>query len=162
MFAPEESSATTTSTQGKKTLTNLQGCTFLREKLEKQLEEQRNKKGRGAMKVTKPTKAAAAASKAGDGATDEDYEDLRNNYTMLEGENDDLRAKIKELMEETKSLKNDIRLLKEINITSAAKINKNLVHRELISKDLINNDPSSILTKNYSTAFCSFGDVVRN
>ena len=114
------------------------------------------------MKVTKPTKAAAAASKAGDGATDEDYEDLRNNYTMLEGENDDLRAKIKELMEETKSLKNDIRLLKEINITSAAKINKNLVHRELISKDLINNDPSSILTKNYSTAFCSFGDVVRN
>ena len=80
---------------------------------------------------------------------------------MLEGENDDLRAKIKELMEESKSLRNEIRSLREINITSAAKINKTLVHRELISKDLINNDPSSILTKNYSTAFCSFGDVVR-
>jgi len=160
MFAPEESSATTTSTQGKKTMVNIQGCTFLREKMEKQVEEQRLKKGKS-RPPAKTAKGAADAKKTGDGTTDEDYEDLRNNYTMLEGENDDLRAKIKELMEEAKGLKTEIRGLREINITSAAKINKTLVHRELISKDLINNDPSSILTKNYSTAFCSFGDVLK-
>jgi len=30
-----------------------------------------------------------------------------------------------------------------------------------MTKDLINNDPSSVLTRNYNTTFSTFGDVLK-
>jgi len=144
----------------KKSTANVQGCSFLREKLEKQLEEQRNKKGMK-VKPVKVEKTIVDPRRHDDKQLDEDYEDLKNNYILLERENQELMAKLSEFMEETKGLKAEIRGLKELNMTASTKINKTLIHKELISKDLINLDPSSILTKNYNSAFSTFGDVLK-
>jgi len=85
---------------------------------------------------------------------------LKNEYFLLQNENADLRHVIQQLMEDCKALRNEVRRLNEINLVSTAKINKSLVHKELLSKDLANN-LEGVLNKKYNVQFASFGDVVR-
>jgi len=136
-----------------------QGCSFLREKLEKQIEERRNKKAKDRL-APRPAKAPEV-KRHDEKAADEDYEDLKNNYVLLERENEELRAKLNEIFDDNRDLKNELKKLRELSVTASTKINKSMLHKELASKDLINNDPATILTKNYNTTFSTFGDVLK-
>jgi len=149
-------------TDGKKSKVpeTIAGCIFLREKMEKQIADRRNKKGKDRMIAARPAKMPET-KKLGDGPGDEDYEDLKNNFVLLERENEELRAKLNEIFDDNRTLKNHIKELKELSVTSNTQISKGLLHKELMTKDLINNDPSSILTRNYNTAFSTFGDVLK-
>jgi len=157
LFANEQ--AANADEKRKKQASNAMGCVFLRERLENQIAEQKSKKGKG--RLAPKGKPGPDGKKSDDKAPDDDYEDLKNNYLLLENENEELRAKISELLEETKGYRQDIQSMKEVNTTASTKINKTLIHRELISKDFRNQDPSTFLTRNYNSSFSTFGDVLK-
>lgn len=73
----------------------------------------------------------------------------------------ELKDKLKEMGIENKALRDEIKRLNQIIDVANVKINKNLLHRELLSKDLAGaGDSLAILNRNYNVRFPSFGEVV--
>ena len=83
---------------------------------------------------------------------------MKNEYNILKDEKHEMAVEMNKMAEEIKSLKGHLKKLNEINLISQARINKGLLHKELLSKDLANLD--QLLDKKYKAAFPSFGEVV--
>jgi CRP-like cAMP-binding protein len=134
---------------------------FLANKLRRQMEANQGKR----KKVTKtPSNAAALKSaRTEDHGMDYDFESLKNDYEILENKKVELEDIVQRLKAENSRLQGDMRKMHDLNDVAGVKINKSMLHKELLSKDLLNQDNAiGLLNKNYSKKFASFGDVLHD
>lgn len=87
---------------------------------------------------------------------------MKNDVLLKENENDGLKTDLRNLMEENFKLQDEVKILKEINMSLIAKLKKNDVQRELISKEIhLNPENKSAIFKNKNHFKNNMAMVVR-
>jgi hypothetical protein len=75
----------------------------------------------------------------------------------------ELRDKIKELIDDSRRYKEELRRMNEINGFFQTKVKKGEMQKELLSKDIASSlDNLSLISKSYKYETSSFADVVSN
>lgn len=90
-----------------------------------------------------------------------DYELLKNDLIILQGEYNDLEEKYLESQNENKLLREEIKKLSELNIYANSRIKKYELQKELLSKDISSSlENLSLMTRKYKKPKKSLADLV--
>lgn len=90
-----------------------------------------------------------------------DYELIKNDFNLLNGEYRELEEKFRDSQIENKQLREEIKKISELNIFLSAKIKKHELQKELLSKDISSSlENLSLVTKNYKKNKNTLGDLV--
>ncbi|EAS00560.3 cyclic nucleotide-binding domain protein (macronuclear) [Tetrahymena thermophila SB210] len=137
---------------------------LFREKLEKQSlalqrlkQEQRQQRKMGDQGVTENKKLTTNELIA---QHNEEYEELKNEMAIIDQTKQELERMLGEVKDENKKLRLEINKLNEVNILLNAKVNKNLVQRELVNKDILNQGAYATLGKQGRSIKDSFHTVL--